>query len=67
MIFLLCLMIGGLLLTWFLEEYPWEEELEMRRLIKESRENERRRMMHRKSFGQCGWMPPRQRRWKGAR
>ena len=62
MIFLLCLMIGGLLLTWFLENYPWEEELEMRQLIKESRENERRRMMRRNSYGQCGWMPPRQRR-----
>lgn len=67
MIFLLCLMIGGLLLTWFLENYPWEEELEMRQLIKESRENERRRMMRRNSYGQCGWMSPRQRRWKGAR
>lgn len=66
MIFLLCLMIGGLL-TWFLEEYPWEEELEMRRLIKESRENERKRVMHRKSYGQCGWILPRQRRWRGAR
>ena len=67
MIFLLCLMIGGLLLTWFLEDYPWKEELEMRRLIKESRENERRRMIRRNSYGQCGWMPLRQRRWKGAR
>lgn len=67
MIFLLCLMIGGLLLTWFLEGYPWKEELEMHQLIKESRENERRRMMRRNSYGQYGWMPPRQRRWKGAR
>lgn len=67
MIFLLCLMIGGMLLTWFLEDYPYKEELEMRQLIKESRENERRRMMRRNSYGQCGWMPPRQRRWKGAR
>lgn len=67
MIFLLCLMIGGLLLTWFLEEYPWEEELEIQHLIKKSRENERKRMMHRKSYSQCGWIPPKKRRWKGAR
>lgn len=67
MIFLLCLMIGGALLIWFLEGSLLEEELELRRLIKESRENELRRMMHRKFYGQCGWMPPKQRRWKGAR
>lgn len=67
MIFLLCLTIGGLLLIWFLDDYLLEEELEMRRLIKESHENERRRMMHRNSYAQCGWIPPRQRRCKGAR
>lgn len=55
MIFLLCLMIGGLLLTWFLEDYPFEEKREMRRLVKESRKNESRRMMHRNSYCQCGW------------
>lgn len=60
MIFLLCLMIGGLLLTWFLENYPWEEKLEMRRLVKESHKNERRRMAHRNSYCQCGWIPPKQ-------
>lgn len=67
MIFLLCLMIGGLLLTWFLEDYIWEEELEMRRLVKESRKNERRRMMHRNSYCQYGWIPPRQRSWRGVK
>ncbi len=58
MIFILCVMFGGLLLTWFLEDFPWEEELEMRRLIKQSRENERRRMRHRgTAYTQCGWRP----------
>lgn len=58
MIFILCVMFGGLLLTLFLEDFPWEEELEMRRLIKQSRENERRRMRHRgTAYTQCGWRP----------
>lgn len=59
MIFFLCVIIGSLLLTWLNESCFFEEELEMRRLIKESRENERKRMIRRKSYGQCGWMPPR--------
>lgn len=67
MIFLLCLMIGGLLLTWFLEDYPWEEELEIRRLVKESRKNERIRMMHRNFYCQRGWIPLRQQSWRGAK
>ena len=59
MIFLLVLIVAGLLLTWFFEEYPWQEELEMRCLIRESRENERRRMRHRGTkYIQCGWKPP---------
>lgn len=63
MIFILCLMIGGMLLTWFLEEYLWEEELEMRRMIKQSRENERRRQRHRGAvYTKCGWTPPRKKR-----
>lgn len=58
MIFILCVMIGGLLLTWLLEDFAWEEELEMRRLVKQSRENERRRMRHRRTaYTQCGWRP----------
>ncbi len=57
MILLLFLIIGCLLLTWFLEEYP-EEELEIRRLVKQSRENERRRMRHRSAtYIKCGWRP----------
>ncbi len=67
MIFPLCFMIGGLLLTWFLEDYFREGKPEMRGLVKESRENERRRMMHRNSYCQRGWMPSRQRSWKGAK
>lgn len=67
MIFSLCLMIVGLLLTWFLEDYFREGKPEMRGLVKESRENERRRVVHRNSYCQCGWMPPRQRSWKGAK
>lgn len=56
MIFILCVMFGGLLLTWFLEDFPWEEELEIRRLIKQSRDNERQRMRYRgTAYTQCGW------------
>lgn len=58
MIFLLIVIFGGMLLTWYIEEGSWEEELEMRRLIKQSRENERRRMRHRgTAYTQCGWRP----------
>lgn len=58
MIFLLIVIFGGMLLTWYIEEGSWEEELEMRRLIKQSRENERRRMRHRgTAYIQCGWRP----------
>ena len=44
MIFLVCLMFGGLLLTCLLEECSWEEEPNIRQLIKQSLENERGRM-----------------------
>lgn len=58
MIFMVCLLFGALLLTWFYEDYPWEDELNIRRLIKQSRENERRRMRHRSTaYTQCGWRP----------
>ena len=58
MIFILCVMFGGLLLTWVLEDFPWEEELEIRRLIKQSRDNERQRMRYRgTAYTQCGWRP----------
>lgn len=67
MSFLLCLTIGGLLRIWFFEDYPWEEELEMRRIVKESRKNERRRMMHRNSYCRCGLIPPRQRSLRGTK
>lgn len=46
MILLLCLIVGVLSLTWFIEEYP-EEELEIRRLVKQSCENENNRTRHR--------------------
>lgn len=60
MIFLLIVIFGGLFLTWYLEECPWEEKREIKRLIRESRENERRRMRHRgTAYTRCGWKPPR--------
>lgn len=59
MVFLACLIFGGLLLTWWLEEYPWEEGLEIRRMVKESKRNAQKRMCHRKFYGQCGGHPER--------
>ena len=63
MIFLLCLLFGGLLLTWWLEESDWEERLWIRKMIRESRESERRRRLHRGvKYTQCGWKPPKMKR-----
>lgn len=59
MIFLIGLMFACLFLLLWLEKVPWEDELEIRRLIKQSRENERRRARHRKTaYTQCDWRPP---------
>ena len=63
MIFLIGLMFVCLFLLLWLEKTPWEDEMEIRRLIKENRENERLRMRHRRSIcTQCGWTPSRDRR-----
>lgn len=63
MIFLIGLMFVCLFLLLWLEKTPWEDELEIRRLIKENRENERLRMRYRRSVcTQCGWIPSRDRR-----
>lgn len=63
MIFLIGLMFACLFLLLWLEKAPWEDELEIWRLIKENRENERLNMRHRRSVcTQCGWIPSRDRR-----
>lgn len=63
MIFLIGLMFACLFLLLWLEKVPWEDELEIRRLIKQNRENERLRMRHRISVcTQCGWIPSRNKR-----
>lgn len=60
MIFLIGLMFACLFLLLWLEKAPWEDELEIWRLIKENRENERLKMRHRRSVcTQCGWIKPR--------
>lgn len=54
MIFLIGLMFACLFLLLWLEKVPWEDELEIRRLIKQNRENERQRARHRKTaYTQC--------------
>lgn len=64
MIFFVCLIFGGLFLTWLVEETPWEEELEIRQLIRQSYENARKRQRHRcnLAYYQCGWKPPKTKR-----
>lgn len=63
MIFLIGLMFACLFLLLWLEKVPWEDELEIRRLIKQNRENERLGMRHRRSVcTQCGWIPSRNKR-----
>ena len=62
MILTICLLMGAVLLTGLLEEYPWEEKREIRQLVKQSRENERLRARHRKSYGTCGYFPPKKRK-----
>lgn len=58
MIFLLCLVVGSAIVLWFLEECPLEGALEMRRLVKQSYDNERKRRMHRSpAYTRCGWRP----------
>ena len=63
MIFLIGLMFACLFLLLWLEKVPWEDELEIRRLIKQNRENEKLRMRRRRSVcTQYGWIPSRDRR-----
>lgn len=63
MIFLIGLMFVCLFLLIWLEKVPWEDELEIRRLIKKNRKNEKLRMRHRRSVcTQYGWIPSRDRR-----
>lgn len=63
MIFLIGLMFACLFLLLWLEKVPWEDELEIRRLIKQNCENEKLRMRHRRSAcTQYGWIPSRDRR-----
>lgn len=63
MIFLIGLMFACLFLLMWLEKVPWEDELEIRRLIKQNRENEKLRMRHRRFVCiQYGWIPSRDRR-----
>lgn len=63
MIFLIGLMFACLFLLLWLEKVPWEDELEIRRLIKKNRKNEKLRMRHRRSVcTQYGWISSRDRR-----
>lgn len=63
MIFLLVVIFAGLFLVWYMEETPWEEKRMIKQLIKQSYENERRRMRHRgTAYTQCGWKPPKMKR-----
>ena len=63
MIFLIVIIFAGLFLTWYIEETPWEEKHMIKRLIRQSYENERRRRLHRgTAYTQCGWKPPKTKR-----
>lgn len=55
MIFLIVVIFAGLFLTWYIEEAPFEEKRMIKRLIRQSYENERRRRLRRgTAYTQCG-------------
>lgn len=62
MFFMIGLMFLGLIVTGILESEWFANERWMRRLIRESREYERQKMMHRNVYSEAGYFPPRQKR-----